>query len=123
MQSHGQRIPAYIPEASAFAQFAAEKLGGMAGSLLPEVLFNIPATAQCMGGASMGRNRDEGVIDYRNQVFGYRNMYICDGSMLGANLGVNPSLTITALTEHAMSYIPNKAEQADGQVSASRAAA
>lgn len=123
LQSHGQRIPAYIPEASAFAQFAAEKLGGMAGSLLPEVLFNIPATAHCMGGASMGRNREEGVIDYRNQVFGYRNMYICDGSMLGANLGVNPSLTITALTEHAMSYIPNKAEQADGQVSASRAAA
>ena len=64
-------------------------------------------------GAAMGRSADEGVIDYRNRVFGYQNMYICDGSMLGANLGVNPSLTITALTEHAMSHIPAKQELAD----------
>ena len=109
MVSHGQRIPAYIPEASDFAQRAAEKLGGMAGSLLTEVLFNIPATAHCMGGAAMGRSAEDGVIDYRNRVFGYQNLYVCDGAMLAANLGVNPSLTITALTEHAMSYIPAKA--------------
>ena len=109
MVSHGQRIPAYIPEASDFAQRAAEKLGGMAGSLLTEVLFNIPATAHCMGGAAMGRIAEDGVIDYRNRVFGYQNLYVCDGAMLAANLGVNPSLTITALTEHAMSYIPAKA--------------
>lgn len=110
MVSHGERIPTYIPQASDFAQRAAEKLGGMAGSMLTEVLFNIPATAHCMGGAAMGRSAEEGVIDYRNRVFGYKNMYVCDGSMLGANLGVNPSLTITALTEHAMSYIPAKAQ-------------
>ncbi len=110
MVSHGEKIPAYIPQASDFAQRAADKLGGMAGSLLTEVLFNIPATAHCMGGAAIGKNAEEGVIDERNRVFGYRNMYICDGSMLAANLGVNPSLTITALTEHAMSHIPAKLE-------------
>ena len=47
-----------------------------------------------------------GVVDYRHRVFGYKNMYICDGSVVSANLGVNPSLTITALTERAMSFIP-----------------
>ena len=46
------------------------------------------------------------MVDYRNRVFGYRNMYVCDGSVVAANLGVNPSLTITALTERAMSFIP-----------------
>ena len=74
-----------------------------------EILLNVPMTAHCIGGAVMGRTPEEGVCDGRNRVFGYRNMYICDGSVLGANLGVNPALTITALTEHAMSHIPPKA--------------
>nr|WP_276509406.1 GMC oxidoreductase [Zhongshania antarctica] len=82
----------------------------MAGSLITEVLFNIPATAHCMGGVGMGKSSEEGVIDSQNRVFGYRNMLVCDGSMLSSNLGVNPSLTITALTEHAMSFIPQKAQ-------------
>ena len=56
----------------------------------------------------MGKSAEHGVIDGQNRVFGYQNMMVCDGSMLGANLGVNPSLTITALTEHAMSLIPAK---------------
>lgn len=54
----------------------------------------------------MAKSAEHGVMDVQNRVFGYQNMLICDGSMLSANLGVNPSLTITALTEHAMSYIP-----------------
>jgi cholesterol oxidase len=108
MVSHGDPIPAHIPEASEFALRAARRLGGMAGSLITEVLFNIPATAHCMGGAGMGADASEGVIDARNRVFGYQHMLICDGSMLSSNLGVNPSLTITALTEHAMSFIPAK---------------
>lgn len=53
-----------------------------------------------------------GLRDGKNRVFGYTNMYICDGSMLGANRGVNPSLPIAALTEHAMSHIPAAAQQA-----------
>ena len=56
----------------------------------------------------MGKNPSEGVIDKDNRVFGYQNMLICDGSMISANPGVNPSLTITALTERAMSKIPGK---------------
>ena len=51
---------------------------------------------------------ERGVINFQNRVFGYKNMLICDGSILSANLGLNPSLTITALTEHAMSHIPVK---------------
>jgi cholesterol oxidase len=61
-----------------------------------------------MGGCGMGSSAQTGVIDNQNRLFGYDNAYVCDGSMLGANLGVNPSLTITALTERAMSFIPAK---------------
>jgi cholesterol oxidase len=56
----------------------------------------------------MGRDRDEGVIDAGNRVFGYKDLYVCDGSMISANPGVNPSLTITAITERAMSGIRSK---------------
>ena len=59
----------------------------------------------------MGRDASEGVIDKDNRVFGYKNMLICDGSMISANPGVNPSLTITALSERAMSKIPPKKEK------------
>jgi cholesterol oxidase len=58
----------------------------------------------------MGRDRNEGVIDKDNKVFGYENMYVCDGSMISANPGVNPSLTIAALSERAMSKIPRRVE-------------
>ncbi len=61
-----------------------------------------------LGGAIMGKDKSEGVIDKDNRVFGYENMYICDGSMISANPGVNPSLSITAISERAMSKIPNK---------------
>ena len=59
----------------------------------------------------MARAPADGVCDGKNRVFGYANMYICDGSVLGANRGVNPSLTIAALTEHAMSHITTATEQ------------
>lgn len=74
-------------------------------TFLSEILFNIPTTAHCMGGCAMADSPERGVMDVQNRVFGYQNFLVCDGSMLSANLGVNPSLTITALTEHAMSYI------------------
>ncbi|SDX15266.1 GMC family oxidoreductase [Marinobacter mobilis] len=106
--TEGDRIPTFIPEANAFAEKAASAVNGLAGSSLPEIFFNTPTTAHCMGGCSMADSPEHGVIDGRNRVFGYQNMLVCDGSMLGANLGVNPSLTITALTEHAMSHIPDK---------------
>ena len=75
-------------------------------SMLPEILFNIPGTAHCIGGCVIAESGERGVVDHRHRVFGYSNMYICDGSVIAANLGVNPSLTITALAERALSYIP-----------------
>jgi len=106
LASQGQRIPTFIPAANAFAEKLAQAAGGTAMSMLPEILFDIPGTAHCLGGCVMADSPDNGVVDYRNRVFGYKNMYICDGSVVAANLGVNPSLTITALTERAMSFIP-----------------
>jgi cholesterol oxidase len=73
-----------------------------------EILFNIPSTAHILGGCPMGDNIDEGVINRNFEVFGYPGMYILDGSVIQGNLGVNPSFTITALAEYAMSKIPEK---------------
>jgi len=104
--SRGQPIPAFIPQANAFARLAAGLAGGVAMSMITEILFNIPTTAHLLGGCAVANTAAEGVVDSFHRVFGYRNMYICDGSVIAANLGVNPSLTICALTERAMSFIP-----------------
>lgn len=109
LQTEGEGVPAFIPQANEFAKQSAELMNGVALSGTAEILFNIPTTGHCMGGAGMGDSRETGVVDYQNRVFGYENMWICDASVLSANLGVNPALTITALTERAMSFIPAKA--------------
>ena len=84
-----------------------EKLvDGVAYSTSTEVLLGTPTTAHILGGCVMGRSADEGVIDEYNRVFNYENLYVCDGSAMSANPGVNPSLSITAITEWAMSHIP-----------------
>jgi cholesterol oxidase len=110
--SRGDKVPTYIPRANEFAKVFAKVAGGTAMSMLPEILFDIPGTAHCIGGCVIADSPARGVIDYRHRVFGYKNMYICDGSVIAANLGVNPSLTITALTERAMSFIPPASEAA-----------
>jgi cholesterol oxidase len=106
LASHGRRIPTYIPQANDFAAKAAKLIGGTPMSMVTEILFDIPCTAHVLGGCPIAPSPAEGVVDHRNRVFGYKNMYVCDGSVIAANLGVNPSLTICALTERAMSYIP-----------------
>jgi len=103
--SRGDRVPTYIPKANQFARKFAQVSGGTAMSMLPEILFNIPGTAHCIGGCVIADSPERGVVDVQHRLFGYRNMYVCDGSVLGANLGVNPSLTITALAERAMSFV------------------
>ncbi len=108
--STGQRIPARIDEANAFAQYTAQEMNGTAYSALTDMLLNIPVTAHCMGGVPMGENPEQGAVDGEHRLFGYQNFYVCDGSVVSANLGVNPSLTITALTERAMSKIPARSE-------------
>jgi len=99
---------AFIPEAVQLAEQYATIVDGKPTVLATETLFGIPTTAHILGGAVMGADASEGVIDKENRVFGYENMYVCDGSMISANPGVNPSLTITALAERAMSKIPPK---------------
>ena len=110
--SRGKRVPTYIPKANEFAEKFAALTGGTAMSMLPEILFDVPGTAHCLGGCVIGGSPQKGVVDARHRVFGYRNMYVCDGSVVSANLGVNPSLTITALAERAMTFIPNAAQTA-----------
>jgi cholesterol oxidase len=88
-------------------KFAAEIEGYPVGTI-PEGILDIPTTAHLLGGCLMGRNATEGVIDENFQVHHYPGLYIVDGSVVPANPGVNPSLTITALAEYAMSRIPQK---------------
>ena len=105
LTSHGQKVPTYIPRANAFAETFARLTGGTAMSMTPEILFDIPGTAHCLGGCVIAGSSTHGVVDDRHRVFGYKNMYVCDGSVVATNLGVNPSLTIAALAERAMSFI------------------
>ena len=98
--------PTFIPVANAFAAWLAERTGGVAQSSLTEAAANIPTTAHILGGAVIGSGPDTGVVDARQHAFGYANLLVCDGAAIPANVGVNPSLTITALAEHAMSHIP-----------------
>lgn len=104
--SKGQRIPTFIPQANDFACKAAAMIGGVPMSMVTEIIFDVPGTAHILGGCTIAASAREGVVDESNRVFGYENMYICDGSVLAANLGVNPSMTIAAVTERAMSHIP-----------------
>ena len=103
-----ERIPTYIPAGNKAARWIAKEIGGIPMSTITEVTMDIPMTAHILGGCAMGENAESGVIDPNNQVWGYQNLFVIDGSMIGANLGVNPSLTITALAERAMSKIPTK---------------
>ncbi len=79
---------------------------GIAQSSVTEALLNIPTTAHILGGAVIAPDAEQGVVDADQRVFGYENLLVCDGAAIPANVGVNPSLTITALAEHAMSRIP-----------------
>jgi cholesterol oxidase len=99
-------IPTFIPVANQAAEWLAKRTGGIAQSSVTEALFNIPTTAHILGGAVIAPDPERGVIDARQRVFGYENLLVCDGSAIPANVGVNPSLTITALAEHAISFVP-----------------
>ena len=106
--SAGKAPTAFIPEAKELADKTAEIINGKSFVLSTEALTGIPTTAHILGGAVIGKTAETGVIDLDQKVFGYKNMYVCDGSAISANPGVNPSLTITAMTELAMSKIPSK---------------
>ncbi len=104
----GKNPTAFIPEAHEVAHKYGKIINGKPTVMFTETLTGIPSTAHILGGAVMGKDIENGVIDKNNKVFGYENMYVCDGSMISANPGVNPALSITAISERAMSFIQNK---------------
>jgi cholesterol oxidase len=106
----GTAPTAFNPVAQELAHHTEKIVNGKATVMYTESLFGIPSTAHILGGACMGKDAESGVIDASNRVFGYQNMLICDGSMISANIGVNPSLSITAITERAMSKIAAKGD-------------
>jgi len=103
-----ERVPSYIEVGQQVMTKYAEKVNAVPANSITEVMFNMSTTAHILGGCPMGSNTDEGVINERFEVHGYPDMYVLDGSVIQGNLGVNPSLTITALSEYAMSLIPDK---------------
>ncbi len=104
----GKAPTPFIPEAHQFARDFSALIKAKPRIMVNEAIAGIPSTAHILGGACMGRTAEEGVIDINNKVFGYENMYVFDGSMISANPGVNPSLTITAIAERGMSKIASK---------------
>jgi cholesterol oxidase len=110
-QGHGEPNPTYIPEANDAARRTADVIGGTAMSAINEVLFDTPTTAHLLGGAPIAATPGTGVIDPYHRLFGHPDLHVIDGAAIGANLGVNPSLTITAMAERAMHMWPVK----DGQ--------
>ena len=103
-----RRAPSYIPIANEVTKRLAEKMDGVPLSLITEAAFNAMSTAHILGGCCMGESPEKGVVDFKGEVFGYKNLFVADGSVVPANLGVNPSLTITALSEYIMDQMPAK---------------
>ena len=108
-QGHGAANPTWIPAGHRAVRLLAEELGGMPGGSVTEP-FDVPVTAHILGGAVIGATAAEGVIDPYHRVFGHPGLHVVDGAAVSANLGVNPSLTITAQAERAMSFWPNRGE-------------
>jgi cholesterol oxidase len=97
--------PTFIPVANQAADWIAKRTGGIAQSSITEALMNVPTTAHILGGAVIADSPEHGVVDACQRLFGYENLLVCDGSVVPANIGVNPSLTITALAERAMTFV------------------
>ena len=103
-----QKVPAYIPVANEYTRRLAEKIDGDPAASITEIFLNTSTTAHIMGGCVMADSPENGVIDYKGQIFHYKNLYVADGSVIPANLGVNPSLTITAMAEYILDQVPKK---------------
>ena len=104
----GYKVPAHVKGSHELTRDFAKRTNGIALGSLGENLLGLPTTAHILGGAPIGRNAEEGVVNENFQVHNYPGMFIIDGSIVPANPGVNPSLTITALAEYAMSKVGSK---------------
>lgn len=112
--------PTFLPIANHSAELLARRIGGIAQSSVTEALFNVPTTAHLLGGCAIGRSAEEGVVDAHHRAFGYDNLLVVDGSAMPANVGVNPSLTITAMAERAMALMTASGSRSGVGVQASR---
>jgi cholesterol oxidase len=108
-QGHGEPNPTWIPTGNEVARRLAERINGIPGGSVGE-LGNVPMTAHIIGGAAIGVTADDGVVDPWQRLHGYEGLHVTDGAAVTANLGVNPSLTITAQAERAMAFWPNNGE-------------
>jgi len=106
--SEEHRVPSKIEIGHRVTRRFAQKVDGIPAGTINEGLLNIPMTAHILGGCPFGRDDQEGVIDLDCQIHNYPGLFVADGSIMPANPGVNPSLTITALAEYAMSRVPVK---------------
>lgn len=102
------KVPSYLESGQQAMYKYSEKINAVSQNSLMEVILNTSTTAHVLGGCPMGASKEDGVVNEKFQVHGYKNMMILDGSIIPCNLGVNPSLTITALSEYAMSFVPGK---------------
>jgi cholesterol oxidase len=109
-QGHGAPNPSWIPVANEVVRRMAKLMGGTPGGTIGEP-FNVPMTAHFIGGCAIGDSAATGVVDPYHRVYGYDGLHIVDGSTISANLGVNPSLTITAQAERALAFWPNKGDE------------
>lgn len=105
-QSSEKPVPAYLPVAQEAAQKLAGILDGEPQNVISEVVFNMPATAHILGGCCLAQDSTDGVVNCEHEVFGHPGLYVCDGSVIPANLAINPSLTITALAERFCDFWP-----------------
>jgi cholesterol oxidase len=112
-----KKVPAYIPIGQEVMERYARKVSGIPQNILLEVFFDRPTTAHILGGCPMSEDSSDGVIDHRLRVHGYPDFYITDGSAIQGNIGVNPSLTITAMSEYCMSLIPSVNGQHNSDIS------
>jgi cholesterol oxidase len=112
----GEEIPPYMEVAQNAAKVLAEEVDGLAQNVASEVLIQTPATAHILGGAVLGKSIDDGVINEDHEMFGHKGLYIMDASVIPTNLGVNPSLTITALAESFSDQFKVNPDRSDWQV-------
>jgi len=106
--SEQKKVPAYIPIGQEVMERYAKKVNSIPQNILLEVFFNRPTTAHIPGGCPMSDSPETRMVDKNLKVHGYPDFYITDGSVIQGNIGVNPSLTITAMAEYVMNNIPAK---------------
>jgi cholesterol oxidase len=106
-QGYGEPNPSWIPVGHDAVRRLADRIDGEPGGTWANVA-DIPMTAHFLGGCVIGDSPDTGVVDPYHRVYGHPGLHVVDGSAISANLGVNPSLTITAQAERALSLWPNR---------------